>query len=120
MNSSPRSPERLADFQADLFKAMAHPARVMILQMLNAADSMTVGELRTRTGLEASNLSQHLGVLRRSHLIASSRPDGQVSYRLTCREVSGLLDHARLLLQTLMDNNQQDLQESSTAAQSTM
>lgn len=108
------SPVPLSDVRADLFKGLAHPARIQILEILSAAESEPVSSLRTRTGLEASNLSQHLGVLRRNHLITASRRDGQLFYRLACREVEGLLTAARLLLQTLLETTRHHLRQASS------
>ncbi|MBT1001747.1 ArsR family transcriptional regulator [Paenarthrobacter sp. DKR-5] len=108
------SPVPLSDVRADLFKGLAHPARIQILEILSAAESEPVSSLRTRTGLEASNLSQHLGVLRRNHLITASRRDGQLYYQLACPEVEGLLTAARLLLQTLLETTRHHLRQASS------
>ncbi len=93
----------LTDVKAELFKSMAHPARIQLLEML-ADGPMAVSRLRDNTGLEPSNLSQHLGVLRRQRLIVPSRRDGRLFYELACPEVSILLGAARSLLRTLLHN----------------
>ena len=69
----------LSDVKADLFKSMGHPARILILEML-LNGPVAVSRLRDDTGLEASNLSQHLGILRRQRLIVPSRKDGRLFY----------------------------------------
>jgi hypothetical protein len=76
----------LSDTKADLFKSMGHPARILILEML-VDGPVAVSRLRDDTGLEASNLSQHLGILRRQRLIVPSRKDGRLFYELSwsCR-----------------------------------
>lgn len=86
-----------SDVKAELFKSMGHPARIQVLEML-ADGPVAVSRLRDDTGLEPSNLSQHLGVLRRQRLITPSRQDGRLFYELSCPEVSGLLLAARSLL----------------------
>ncbi|MEO5781173.1 MAG: metalloregulator ArsR/SmtB family transcription factor [Arthrobacter oryzae] len=91
----------LTDVKADLFKSMGHPARIQLLEML-ADGPVAVSSLRTNTGLEPSNLSQHLGVLRRQRLIVPSRRGGRLFYELACPEVSGLLGAARSLLGTVL------------------
>ena len=48
---------------AALLKALAHPARLLVLCQLVQGER-TVGELQPATGLGASALSQHLAVLR--------------------------------------------------------
>ncbi|MDR7084221.1 ArsR family transcriptional regulator [Arthrobacter ginsengisoli] len=91
----------LSDVTAELFKAMGHPARIQLLEML-ADGPVAVSRLRDSTGLEPSNLSQHLSVLRRQHLIFPTRRDGRLFYELACPEVSVTLDAARSLLGTLL------------------
>ena len=71
----------MSDVKAELFKAMGHPARIQLLEML-ADGPVAVSTLRQNTGLEPSNLSQHLGVLRRQRLIVPARRDGRLFYEL--------------------------------------
>ncbi|WP_427173081.1 ArsR/SmtB family transcription factor [Arthrobacter sp. 92] len=91
----------LTDMKAELFKSMGHPTRIQLLEML-ANGPVAVSELRSGTGLEPSNLSQHLGVLRRQRLILPSRRDGRLFYELSCPEVHTLLGAARVLLGTVL------------------
>ena len=65
----------LYEIKANLFKALAHPARIRVLELLSAApdNSAPVSYLLAETGLEASHLSQHLAVLRRCGLIEARR-----------------------------------------------
>ncbi|WP_043476643.1 ArsR/SmtB family transcription factor [Arthrobacter sp. SPG23] len=93
----------LSDVKAELFKSMGHPARIQVLEMLSEGP-VAVSRLRDDTGLEASNLSQHLGVLRRQRLVIPSRQDGRLFYELSCPEVSSLLLSARSLLGTVLQS----------------
>ena len=72
----------LPEAKSELFRSLGHPVRIRLLELL-ADGPVRVSELRKATDLEASNLSQHLGVLRRQRLIASSRTDGHIHYRLS-------------------------------------
>lgn len=92
----------LTEVKADLFKSMGHPARILVLEML-VSGPVTVSNLRDSTGLEASNLSQHLGILRRQRLIVPSRKDGRLFYELTSPEVTEVLEAARGLLGSILD-----------------
>ena len=67
----------LSEVKADLFHALAHPARVRVLEVL-ADGERSVGELAPLVGIESSHLSQQLGVLRRAGLVttAQGRLDG--------------------------------------------
>lgn len=88
----------LYEVKANLFKGLAHPARIRVLELLSAAEEVAVADLLAETGLEASNLSQHLAVLKRFLLVASERRGSLVYYRLAHREVADLLTVARALL----------------------
>jgi DNA-binding transcriptional ArsR family regulator len=89
------------DVKAELFKSMGHPARIQLLEIL-ADGAVAVSQLRDNTGLEPSNLSQHLGVLRRQRLIVPSRRGGRLFYELASPGVNDLLAAARSLLGTLL------------------
>lgn len=91
----------LGDLKAELFKSMGHPTRIQLLELL-ADGPVAVSRLRDSTGLEPSNLSQHLSVLRRQRLIVPMRRDGRLFYELACPEVSLTLDAARSLLGSLL------------------
>src|SRR3954451_24518749 len=69
----PFTPGRpLAEAKAELFKALGHPARVRVLELL-AEREHTIGELAEATGLELSHLSQQVTVLRRAGVVDSRR-----------------------------------------------
>ncbi|WP_084130077.1 metalloregulator ArsR/SmtB family transcription factor [Demequina sp. NBRC 110055] len=93
----------LNEIKADLFKGLAHPLRIRVLELLAEADARTVADLLEHTGLEASHLSQHLRVLRGYGLVVSERSGSSVSYRLAHPSVAGLLAAARVLLRDVID-----------------
>lgn len=91
----------LAEVKAELFKALGHPARVRILEVLVEGEH-TVSELQPRVGIESSHLSQQLGVLRRAGLVTARREGASVHYAPRDPLVADLLAVARqLLLRTL-------------------
>lgn len=81
----------LYEVKANLFKGLAHPLRVRVLEVLASAESVSVSDLLSDTGLEASHLSQHLSVLRRHNLVIAERRASQVFYRLAYPQVADLL-----------------------------
>lgn len=87
----------LSEVKAELFKALAHPARVRALEVL-ATGERTVGELQPLVGIESSHLSQQLGVLRRAGLVATRKEGSSVVYALKDPLVSDLLEVAKKLL----------------------
>jgi DNA-binding transcriptional ArsR family regulator len=100
----------LYEIKANLFKALAHPARIRILELLAAAPGAAapVSYLLSETGLEASHLSQHLATLRKHKVVTSVRTANAVTYRLAHPKISELLAIARVfLLDSLADSNEQ-------------
>jgi DNA-binding transcriptional ArsR family regulator len=93
----PDSNRPLSEIKADLFKALAHPARVRVLEVL-AEGERSVGEMQPLVGVEASHLSQQLAVLRRAGLVESRKAGSSVIYALSDPLVVELLAVARRLL----------------------
>lgn len=83
----------LAAAMAELFKALAHPARARVLEVLVAGPA-SVPDLCTATGLKSSHLAGHLTQLRAQHLVTGKRSGGRLLYRLSYPEVAGMLSAA--------------------------
>lgn len=99
----------LYEVKANLFKGLAHPVRVRVLEVLAASADASVTDLLSDTGLEASHLSQHLSVLRRDNLVVSERRGSQVFYRLAYPQVADLLTVSRSLMIEILETAQQQL-----------
>ncbi len=100
----------LYEIKANLFKALAHPARIRVLELLAAAPDTAapVSYLLAETGLEASHLSQHLATLRRHRVVTSVRTANVVTYRLAHPKIAELLAISRIfLLDSLADSGEQ-------------
>jgi ArsR family transcriptional regulator len=99
----------LYEIKANLFKALAHPARIRILEILSAGDEPTaVSEILVATEIEPTLLSQHLGVLKRHHVVSAERVGNAVFYQLTHPSIRDLLVTARsFLADTLKARHQQ-------------
>lgn len=83
--------------KADLFKALGHPMRIRILELLRD-DDQPVSALLAEMGVEASHLSQHLAVLRRAGVVTNSRRGNAVTYSLVDDSLTTMLDAARAFL----------------------
>lgn len=96
--------------KANLFKSLAHPARIRILEVLVAADGpCPVSDILAALDIEASLLSQHLGVLRRHHVVTSVRAGNSVTYELAHPQVADLLQVARSFLLDRLATQQDQL-----------
>ena len=72
---------------AEIFKLLAHPDRIRLIEELGAQEK-TVGALAEETDLSGTRVSQHLSLLR-AHRIVEERPDGRHRlYRLTQPELA--------------------------------
>jgi DNA-binding transcriptional ArsR family regulator len=89
----------LYEIKANLFKALAHPARIRILEILSSTGRPTpVSEILAETGLEPTLLSQHLAVLKRHYVVSGERVGNAVYYELAHPKISELLLIARTFL----------------------
>lgn len=117
METFPGAHRPLYEVKANLFKGMAHPVRVRILEILSASPDVSVTELISDMNVEASRLSQHLSVLRTHHLVVSERRGSQVFYSLAYPRVAELLAIAKMLLGEVLESTQQQLLTPEWAAQ---
>jgi len=98
----PRSAEPsipLSEVKAELFKALGHPARVRILEVL-AEGEHSVSEMQPKVGIESSHLSQQLAVLRRAGVVLSRKDGSSVIYALRDPAVAELLAVAKRFLRS--------------------
>lgn len=63
-----------------LFKALAHPARIAIIQQLLKMDTCFCGDLVSELGLAQSTISQHLHELKKAGLIKGKVEGVSVCY----------------------------------------
>jgi ArsR family transcriptional regulator len=87
----------LSEIKAELFKALAHPARIRVLEILAGGDR-TVTELTELVGIEASHLSQQLAVLRRARLVTGTKDGVRIFYSIRDPALVDLLAVAKQLL----------------------
>lgn len=85
------------EVKAELFRALAHPARIRALEVL-IEGPRSVSDLQPLVGIESSHLSQQLGVLRRAGLVTSEKQGATVVYAVADPELATLLASARRLL----------------------
>ncbi|MFF2028699.1 ArsR/SmtB family transcription factor [Arthrobacter sp. NPDC058192] len=89
--------DMLAAAEAELFKALAHPARARVVGVLALGPS-SVPDLCEATGLKPSHLAGHLAQLRAQHLVTGKRAGGRLLYRLSFPEVARILSEADAVL----------------------
>jgi len=91
--------QTLQEFKADLFRVLANPVRIRILETLRAGGELTVGEIQQRVDVEASNVSQHLAILRQHRLVSARRDGTSVWYSVAATDLYKMLDVARAIFE---------------------
>jgi DNA-binding transcriptional ArsR family regulator len=94
----PKHFEALRKFKAGIFKVLAHPTRIHVIETLRAGE-LSVGAIWEQVKVEPANLSQHLSVLRQSHLVVTRKDGNQVLYSLRDPLLVEVLDAMRKYFQ---------------------
>ena len=87
-------PPDLQSFKAEFFKALAHPIRIRILEILRS-HARSVQELQAELDLDQSTVSQQLAVLRAKNIVSARKEGTTVWYTVRDALVGDLLDVAR-------------------------
>lgn len=105
----------IAELKADLFRALAHPARIRVLEVL-ADGEHSVSEMQPLVGIESSHLSQQLGVLRRAGVVTTRKDGSSVYYALRDPQLVELLAVAKRVLINALADSQEVLADLRAAA----
>ncbi len=90
----PDDTERLRQFKAGFFKALAHPLRIRVLELLRDGP-LSVSQIQEVTGAPPSSVSQQLAVLRGRNIVTTERRGTTIIYGVADAELFELLDVAR-------------------------
>ena len=81
-------------FKAGFFRALAHPVRIRILELL-VKDERSVQELQEALGLGQPVVSQQLAVLRSNNIVSGRKEGVSVRYAVRDPLIGTLLETAR-------------------------
>ncbi|MFJ7828080.1 ArsR/SmtB family transcription factor [Psychrobacillus sp. NPDC096623] len=84
----------LQQFKADFFKALAHPLRIRILEVLTEGEK-SVNDIQQILSSEGSTVSQQLSVLRAKNIVVGRKDGKKVLYSLRDPAIVELLKAAR-------------------------
>lgn len=84
--------------QASVFKALAHPARLFMVEQV-AEGEKCVCELVSLLGLDTSTVSKHLTVLRNAGVLADEKRGNNVYFRIRMECVVGFFSCVRKALE---------------------
>lgn len=91
----------LQKFKAEFFKALGHPLRIRILELLAEGDK-NVNELQELVGSEGSAVSQQLAILRNKNIVYGTKDGNKVVYSLRDPMITELLAVARQIFNNHM------------------
>ncbi len=103
--------------KAEFFRTLGHPARIRVLEVLQGGER-PVSELIPEVGIEASHLSQQLGVMRRAGIIQSRKVGSNVYYSVGDPKFFELLDVAKRIITSSLAESQLLLEQMETTAPS--
>jgi ArsR family transcriptional regulator len=91
-------------FKAQFFRALAHPTRIRMLEIL-VRGGRTVQELQEQLALDQPTVSQQLAVLRHQGLVSTQKEGLSVRYALRDPLIGALLDVARRIFDNRLGNS---------------
>ncbi len=77
---------KIFSLQCQICKAMAHPARLEIVELLHRR-GLPASKLLEELQTSKANLSKHMSVMMQAGIVEASRRGREVSYRLTHPEI---------------------------------
>ena len=97
-------------FKAAFFRALAHPVRIRILEVLGAGER-SVHDLQQALGLEQPLVSQQLAVLRSKNIVTPRKVGTTARYALSDPRIAELLRTAREIFNNQLAGTQVMLKE---------
>ena len=101
---------QLPTFKSEFFKALAHPIRIRILELLVRGERSVHG-LQEALGLDQPTVSQHLAVLRAKHVVETRKEGAMTRYAVRDPLLRDLLDTARRIFDNQFIGTQTMLRE---------
>lgn len=80
------------EMAASKLRAIAHPMRIAIIDLLTANPKMTVTEIYEYLNLEQASASHHLNILKNKGLLDSKRAGKMIYYSLKFEHLTEVID----------------------------
>jgi len=94
----PAPSEQLQTMKAELFRALAHPIRIRLLEVMVTTPETSVQELQRALGINQPIVSQQLAKLRASGIVVSSGSGASTRYAPSSPLMRDLLSIAKQIL----------------------
>jgi len=89
--------EKAIQLKSEVLKALAQPTRLKILECLRGGEKC-ICEIVPELNGEQSNISRHISVMQKSHLITTRKDGVRVMVKVKGPEIFEILDKVGLLL----------------------
>ncbi|MEI7723688.1 MAG: metalloregulator ArsR/SmtB family transcription factor [Bacteroidota bacterium] len=80
------------ELAASKLRAMAHPMRIAIIDLLSENKKLTVTEIYERLSIEQASASHHLNILKNKGLLESKRDGKMILYSLKTTVLANVID----------------------------
>jgi DNA-binding transcriptional ArsR family regulator len=80
------------ELAASKLRAMAHPMRIAIIDLLSENKKLTVTEIYERLSIEQASASHHLNILKNKGLLESKRDGKMILYSLKTSVLANVID----------------------------
>ena len=89
-----------AEARSEILKALAHPTRIYIVDLLDREGSRCVFELAEELGVDMSTVSRHLSQLKKAGILESEKKGTTVYYSLACNCISEFMKGLEKILRS--------------------
>ncbi|MFZ4521710.1 MAG: ArsR/SmtB family transcription factor [Bacteroidales bacterium] len=80
------------ELAASKLRAMAHPMRIAIIELLTENKKLTVTEIYERLSIEQASASHHLNILKNKGILESKRDGKMILYSLKTNVLANVID----------------------------
>ncbi|MCF8235254.1 MAG: metalloregulator ArsR/SmtB family transcription factor [Bacteroidales bacterium] len=80
------------EMAASKLRAMAHPMRIAIIDLLNDTEKLSVTQIYKKLKLEQASASHHLNILKNKGVLVSRRDGKKIYYSLKSRTLKEIID----------------------------
>jgi ArsR family transcriptional regulator len=89
--------ERVLELKAEILKALAQPTRLKILELLRNGERC-ICEIVPAINGEQSNISRHISLMQKSHLVTTRKDGVKVMVKVKDTEIFNILDRVSKIL----------------------
>jgi len=97
--------KRIFELHASVCKALSHPKRLEIIDLLRDEKEVGVSELAEKLGITKANVSQHLSLMRQQNIVKYRRDGVAILYSLTNPKILIAYDALRKAIKEQLESD---------------